>query len=414
MSHIDQLLAEQCPGGVSSKALGEIATFVRGNGMPKADLVNEGVGAIHYGEIYTRYGAWATETFSFVDSNLAARLVKAEPGDIIITNTSENIEDVGKAVAWLGHEIIVTGGHATVIRHNQDPKYLAYWFTSEQFSIQKRKLASGTKVIDVSAKQLAGVRVPLPPLEVQREIARVLDQFTHLEAELEAELGAELEARRMQYEYYRERLLISTHHEGVQWLSVSEVLREPLANGRSVRDGNGYPVLRLSALRGSVVDIEKSKRGAWDVATGSRFRIEPGDIMMARGNGSKKLLARAKMVVESAEVAFPDTMIRFRPNLSIISQRYFFYVWESRLIRSIVEQKAKASSGVWKVSQNDLSSVVLPVPPIAEQDRIVAILDHFDELANGLEVNLSAELEARRAQYKYYRDRLLTFEEPAA
>jgi len=203
MSRIDELIADLCPDGVEFKALGEIADLVRGNGMPKVDLVDSGVGAIHYGQIYTRYGAWAKETISFVTSDTAKKLAHVSPGDIIITNTSENIDDVGKAVAWLGEESIVTGGHATVIKHREDPKYLSYWFQAESFRAQKRALATGTKVIDVSARQLMKVKIPVPPLEVQREIVRILDQFTALEAELEAEL----EARRKQYEYYRNRLL---------------------------------------------------------------------------------------------------------------------------------------------------------------------------------------------------------------
>lgn len=207
MSRIDQLVRELCPNGVEHKALGGIAQLVRGNGMPKTDLTNEGVGAIHYGQIYTRYGVWTTETFSFVATQTAAKLAKVDPGDVIITNTSENIVDVGKAVAWLGDVQIVTGGHATVIKHAQDPKYLAYWFQTESFFTQKRVLATGTKVIDVSARKLLKVRVPVPPLEVQREIVRVLDEFALAEAELRAQLHAELEARVRQYDYYRDRLL---------------------------------------------------------------------------------------------------------------------------------------------------------------------------------------------------------------
>jgi type I restriction enzyme S subunit len=207
MSRVLDLIAELAPQGVESKLLGDVAELIRGNGMPRTDLTDEGVGAIHYGQIYTRYGVWTTTTLSFVTPETAVRLAKVEPGDLIITNTSENVEDVGKAVAWLGSKSIVTGGHATVIKHHEDPKYLSYWFQSESFFRQKVALATGTKVLDVSAKQLAKVRLPLPPLEVQREIARVLDDFQELAADLEAELKAELRARRSQYVFYRDKLL---------------------------------------------------------------------------------------------------------------------------------------------------------------------------------------------------------------
>jgi len=112
---------------------------VRGNGMPKSDFSEAGVGAIHYGQIYTWYNTWTTETASFVEPETARKLAKVDCGDIIITNTSENLEDVCKAVAWLGKNQIVTGGHATVIKHSENPRYLSYWFQTEGFSIQKKK-----------------------------------------------------------------------------------------------------------------------------------------------------------------------------------------------------------------------------------------------------------------------------------
>jgi len=219
VSRIDDLVEQLAPKGVEVKLLGDIAELVRGNGMPKTDFTDAGIGAIHYGQIYTHYGAWTTSTLSLVTPATASRLAKVEPGDNIITNTSENVEDVGKAVAWLGECCIVTGGHATVIKHRQVPKYLAYWFQSESFRTQKVALATGTKVIDVSAKQLAKVRIPLPPLEVQREVVRVLDNFTELESELESEL----EARRRQYAFYRDRLLTFPEaggSRGLRWVSL--------------------------------------------------------------------------------------------------------------------------------------------------------------------------------------------------
>jgi type I restriction enzyme S subunit len=187
--------------------LGEVGRLVRGNGLPKTDFREVGVGAIHYGQIYTRYGTWTTETISFVSAELAVRLAKVDPGDLIITNTSENLEDVGKTVAWLGTEQIVTGGHATVLKHRQSPKFLAYWFQTPEFFAQKKRLATGTKVIDVSASNLAKIRVPLPPLTEQERIVAILDSFDTLVNDLSIGLPAELAARRKQYEHYRDRLL---------------------------------------------------------------------------------------------------------------------------------------------------------------------------------------------------------------
>ena len=226
MSRIDDLIAQLCPDGVDYKAIGDFGELVRGNGMPKSDFVESGVGCIHYGQIYTHYGIWTTETKSFVSAAKAERLAKVDPGDLVITNTSENIEDVCKAVAWIGEAQIVTGGHATVLKHDQDPKYLSYYLQTPHFFAEKKKHATGTKVIDVSAKSLAKIRIPVPPLEVQREIVKVLDTFTQLEAELEAEL----EARRRQYQHYRDTLLSfdertsgASKQASIRWMTLAEI-----------------------------------------------------------------------------------------------------------------------------------------------------------------------------------------------
>lgn len=206
MNSIKNLIQQLCPNGVEYKPLAEVGHLVRGNGLPKTDFTESGVGAIHYGQIYTYYGTWATDTISFVAPGTATKLAKVDPGDVIITNTSENLEDVGKAVAWLGKEQIVTGGHATVFKHSQNPKFIAYWLQTPEFFTQKKKLATGTKVTDVSARALERVKLPVPPIAIQDEIVRVLDLFSGAVADLKVQLDAEFAARRLQYAYYRDNL----------------------------------------------------------------------------------------------------------------------------------------------------------------------------------------------------------------
>lgn len=208
MNRIDELIERLCPDGVEYRAIGDFAKVVRGSGLQKKDFSEEGIGCIHYGQIYTYYKMHAYETKSKVSPELAKRLLKIHPGDIVVAVTSENMDDICKAVVWLGDDEIVTGGHSAVIsNHGMNPCYLAYCFQTEAFQVQKRKLAMGTKVIEMKADKLAKIRIPVPPMEVQEEIVRVLDSFAKLEAELEAELRAELEARRRQYAYYRDKLL---------------------------------------------------------------------------------------------------------------------------------------------------------------------------------------------------------------
>lgn len=384
MSRIEELLAELCPDGVEFKALGNIAQLVRGNGMPKADLIDEGIGAIHYGQIYTRYGAWATETLSFVAPEKAVKLAKADPGDIIVTNTSENLDDVGKAVAWLGTESIVTGGHATVIKHDQEPKYLAYWFASADFSVQKRKLATGTKVIDVSAKQLATVRIPVPPREVQREIVRILDQFTQLEAELEAEL----EARRRQYEHYRNTLMLE--HEDAE-----SVLLGDLAT-----IGTGSHDTKDAREDG---DYTFYSRGRDPLKLDTFDFDEDAIITAGDGVGVGKVFHFAH-----GKYALHQRAYRIVPGEGV-DPRFIYHYLVADFARYLERTSVHAS--VTSLRRPMFLKYSLQLPPLEEQRRIVAILDKFDALVNDISIGLPAELNARRKQYEYYRDKLLTFEE---
>ncbi len=189
------------------KTMGEIGTFTRGNGLQKKDFTDTGVGCIHYGQIYTYYGTFATETKSFVDNNLAGKLLHVFPGDIILACTSENIEDVGKAVAWLGKDEIVTGGHSVVFKHKENPKYIAYFLQSQLFFQQKKKYAYGAKVIDIKTEDLAKILIPIPPLELQEKIVSILDRFETLVNDLAQGLPAEIAAVKERYEYYRNKLL---------------------------------------------------------------------------------------------------------------------------------------------------------------------------------------------------------------
>ena len=118
--------------------LGEIGTFTRGNGLQKKDFTESGIPCIHYGQIYTQFKTFTTKTLSYCSVETAKKLVKAKRGDLVIATTSENVEDVCKAVVWLGDEDIVTGGHSCVYSHNQDPKYIGYFFQTEQFFSQKK------------------------------------------------------------------------------------------------------------------------------------------------------------------------------------------------------------------------------------------------------------------------------------
>lgn len=189
------------------KKLSEVGTLVRGNELQKKDFTPNGVGCIHYGQIYTHYRTFATETITCCSEELAKKLRTAEYGDVVIATTSENVEDVCKAVAWLGKESIAISGDAYIYKHNQNPKYIAYIFQTGNFFDYKKRKANGTKVIRLSGDAIGKYEVPLPPIEEQSRIVAILDRFESLTTSLQHGLPAEIAARRQQYEYYRDKLL---------------------------------------------------------------------------------------------------------------------------------------------------------------------------------------------------------------
>lgn len=208
MSKLDELIQEFCPDGVEYKTLGEIATEIyRGAGIKRDQVTETGTPCVRYGEIYTTYGVWFDKCVSHTDEAKVESKKYFEYGDILFAITGESVEDIAKSCAYVGHERCLAGGDIVVLKHNENPKYLAYALSTTEAREQKSKGKVKSKVVHSSVPAIQAIRIPVPPTEVQSEIVRILDNFTELTTELKAELTAELTARKKQYEYYRDKLL---------------------------------------------------------------------------------------------------------------------------------------------------------------------------------------------------------------
>ncbi|GAA8704808.1 hypothetical protein HpBT348_09430 [Helicobacter pylori] len=206
------LLQTLAPKGVEFRKLGEIGEFTRGNGLLKSDLQDKGRPVVHYGQIHTQYNLSIDKTISYANDALFHKLKKAKPNDILIATTSENVKDVGKSIAWLGNEEIAFSGDMYSYSTNENPKFIIYYFQTWFFQKEKEKRITGTKVMRIHENDLKQITIPIPPLEIQQEIVKILDQFLALTTDLLAGIPAEIEARKKQYEYYREKLLTFSNH----------------------------------------------------------------------------------------------------------------------------------------------------------------------------------------------------------
>lgn len=187
--------------------LNEIGKFIRGRRFTKADYFDTGIGVIHYGEIYTYYGTSASSVISHVRPDMAARLRYAKPGDVVITDVGETVEDVGKAVAWIGDEEVAIHDHCYAFRHSMNPKFVSYCMQTTSFTAAKTKYVARTKVNTLLIDGFSKIRIPVPPIDEQERIVSILDKFDALVNDLSSGLPAEIEARRQQYEHYRDHLL---------------------------------------------------------------------------------------------------------------------------------------------------------------------------------------------------------------
>ena len=385
MSKLSRLLNELCPEGVEYKTLGEIASISRGGNFQKKHYVSNGIPCIHYGQIYTKYNLFVNEADSYIESEVAKKQKFAESGDIIMAITSENVEDVCKCIAWLGNDKVAVSGHTAIIHHNQNPKYLVYYLSSQMFQDQKRKMAHGTKVIEVSPAKLNEVKVAVPPLEVQREIVHILDSFTLLTAELTAELTA----RKKQYEFYQNKLLKFDNKVKIVNLSdIADIGTGSSNTNESIDDGR-YPfyVRSQEPLRKNDYEFDETAI------------ITAGD-----GVGVGKVFHYVE-----GKYALHQRAYRIHINSPEVLPRYYFHYMRTTFLSYI--QKSMFQSSVASIRRPMLNAFPVPIPSLDVQQRLVNVLDNFETICSDLSIGLPAEIEARKKQYEYYRDVLLTFAE---
>ena len=377
---IQRLIDELCPEGVEFKAFGEVVKILRGKRLTKNQLSDE--------EKYPVYHGGLKPIGNYGQSNRIANTV-------MIINVGASAGTVGYTAVdfWSSDGCFCVGSSDSLIS-----RYAYYALLCHENILRSKVRFAGIPTLDASAVE--SIKIPLPPLQIQEAIVDILDTFTMLEAELEAEL----EARKKQYEYYRDELL--TFGEEVEWKTLGEIA--------------GYSKTRIEATDldatnyVGVDNLLPDKQGKtisdYVPVTGRLTQYIDGDILL--GN-IRPYLRKIWRATNTGGTNGDVLVIRISDNeKQNLCPDFLYHILSSE---DFMHYNIKNSKGA-KMPRGNKSAVMkykIPIPPLAEQEPIVATLDKFDALVNDISVGLPAEIKARRQQYEYYRDKLLTFPEKA-
>lgn len=212
----------KCNAAIPMVKLKDIATEIyRGTGIRREEVTESGIPCVRYGEIYTTYNTWFDTCKSHTDLKYVPNPKYFEHGDILFAITGESVEDIAKSVAYIGYEKCLAGGDIVVMKHKQNPRYLAHVLSTQAAREQKGRGKVKSKVVHSNVPSIEQIEIPLPSLDVQERYANVLDNFESICNDLNIGLPAEIEARQKQYEFYRDKLLsfkeVSTNE---QWKEV--------------------------------------------------------------------------------------------------------------------------------------------------------------------------------------------------
>ncbi|MCC6930560.1 MAG: restriction endonuclease subunit S [Gemmatimonadaceae bacterium] len=264
-----------------------------------------------------------------------------------------------------------------------------YWYLSGNTDLI-REFASGTTFMEVSGRRAAEIPIPIPPFAEQRRIVAALEEhLSELDAAVAGLERARANAIRL-VEAIRDNALSQYPS-----LRFGTMLAAPLANGRSVPTAErGFRVLRLTCLKSGIVDQSECKIGAWDAQAARPFLIRSGDFLISRGNGSRTLVGRGGLVGDlSTDVAYPDTLIRARPDTSKLLPEYLRIAWDSLLVRRQIEEAARTTAGIYKINQQDIERIELPAPlSIEEQQRVALIVDERVEASRRCIADIDVQL----------------------
>ena len=364
---------------VEWKPLGEVCELKRGRVISK-EYLNENVGEypVYSSQTVNNGEIGKIKTFDFEQEAVTWTTDGANAGTVFYREGCFSITNVCGLITIKNIQILTY-------------KYLYYWLSIEA----KKHVYSGMGNPKLMSKQMEKIPIPVPPLSVQQEIVRILDKFTQLEAELEAEL----DCRKRQYKYYRDMLLTSDENQ-VEWKTLGEVGKVRMCK-RILKHQTSHigeiPFYKIGTF-GKQPDAFISKEIFTEYKEKYNYPKKGEILISASGTIGRTV------VFDGEDAYFQDSNIVWIENDEReVLNKFLFYYYK------VVNWNISEGGTIKRLYNDNLSKIKIPIPPIEEQERIAGILDKFDTLVNSISEGLPREIELRRKQYEYYREKLLSF-----
>ena len=434
-------------------ALGDVADVVAGVGFPK-DMQGGQVGAIPVFKVGDISAAWLQGKSLLNDSRNYLSVEEAKSLGKCVAAGATVFAKIGEALrlnrrVMLGRDALVDNNVMGLVpkREKVAPKYLSYFMQT----VDLGELSRSTTVPSIRKSDVVEISIPVPALVAQDEIVAELEkQFSRLDeavANLQrvkanlkrykaSVLKAAVEGRLVETDASLARREGRTYETGGQllqrilegrpsawkgkydsptppecpddavtpdgwtWITVSQAMRERIVNGLSIKESatpTSVRALKLSAMSDQGLDFDDFRWLPIELSKVEDIVIRESDFFVSRGNGSLELVGRGSPAQGPKQaVIFPDTMMRIRFSQVVNVGPWFHALWTTRLVRTQIEKRVKTTAGIYKMAQPELASITVPLPPLAEQARIVAEVDRHLSIIREVEAEVDANL--KRAQ----------------
>ena len=400
MSKLDELIRELCPDGAEYVKLNSVCDIYDGT----HSTPNYTESGVKFASVENIGDLYATQKY-ISEKDFEKYKIKPRIGDVMMTR----IGSVGVCTVVDRNEALAFYVSLALLRPQLDKvqsRFLKYAIESihGRKELRKRTLINAVP-IKINKDDIGKVTIPLPPIEIQSEIVHTLDNYTENVVKLQNQLTAELTARKAQYSYYRDKLL--TFESRIQLLPLKDIAKFSYGYTDKAQEHGDTRFLRITDI---AEDGTMKPEGAKYILLNNeskKYLVKKGDLLLARTGAT---YGKTLYVPDNSPAVYASFLIKIELDNSKISNRYYWHFSKSSQYWRQAE-KLVSKGGQQQFNTNAVERVVVPVPPLDVQNRIVNVLDNFERICSDLNIGLPAEIEARQKQYEYYRDKLLTFTE---